>query len=169
MGVEVVAVEDGGDSLDGDGQHEPKRIPEFIHGLLHPPTHIVIGSRFLGITKHMPWLRKFTNGFTNSIMRNLFRVPVTDTQSGYRAFRRIVIEHVETAEPRFVMETEILIEAHRLGFTISEIFIPTLYGVGEDSKMVPTREAKEWLVMASRKLFDRPSRQKRKALSKYYR
>ncbi|MHA1861573.1 MAG: hypothetical protein ACTSVM_04695, partial [Candidatus Ranarchaeia archaeon] len=73
---------------------------------------------------------------------------------------RKVLEYTDTIEPRFVMETEILIEAHRLGFQISEIPIATIYGVGEESKMVPTREVKEWALMVSRKFFERPDPKK---------
>ena len=153
-------------TIDGDGQHTPERIPDFVDAILNTPAHIVIGSRFLGETRQMPWLRKFTNGLTNTIIRTFFKMPVTDTQSGYRAFRKEVLEYTDTVEPRFVMETEILINAKKLGFIIAEIEIATIYGVGEQSKMQPTREAKEWLIMISKKFFKQPDKKMIEEISK---
>jgi glycosyltransferase involved in cell wall biosynthesis len=139
-------------TIDADGQHPPDRIPSFLSKIQEEDLDIVVGSRFLSEHSHMPWIRKFTNGTTNFITRRIFGVPITDSQSGYRALKYDVIKTVKTKEMRFVMETELLIKAHRQGFQIGEVAIETIYGIGEESKMVPSRETKQWIKMAIRLL-----------------
>ncbi|MHA1917393.1 MAG: glycosyltransferase family 2 protein [Candidatus Ranarchaeia archaeon] len=141
-------------TLDGDQQHPPDLILDLVNRIKEGDADIVIGSRFLNPSKNMPWLRVLTNKTTSGILRKIFGVPITDSQSGFRIFKKEVIENVKTVEERFVMETEILIEAHRKGYVIKEIQIPTIYGL-EESKQSPAREFYQWGRLAIRKIFHR--------------
>jgi len=84
-----------------------------------------------------------------------FKIPVTDSQSGYRAFRREVLTQIPVRDDGFAAETEILIDAQRAGFRIGEVPIATNYG-DEESKIRASRDTFRWIKTLSRNLFYRP-------------
>jgi hypothetical protein len=55
-------------------------------------------------------------------------IRLQDTQSGFRAIRRHVLEHVDARGDRYEFETAFLIRAGRAGFRLRNAPIPTLYG-----------------------------------------
>lgn len=133
-------------TLDGDYQHKPVEIKRLIAYLNKTGADIIVGSRFL--TKEniqaMPAQRILSNMITSAILRFFFRVPVTDSQSGFRAFRAPILRVLETKDPRFAAETEILIDAKQKGFIIKEAPISIKYGV-EKSKINPFLDTFRWL------------------------
>ncbi len=133
-------------TLDGDYQHKPVEIKRLLFYLNRTGADIVVGSRFL--TKEniqaMPAQRILSNMITSAILRFFFRVPVTDSQSGFRAFRAPILRVLETKDPRFAAETEILIDAKQKGFIIREAPISIKYGV-EKSKINPFLDTFRWL------------------------
>lgn len=149
-----VALKRGADiivSLDADGQHDPDEIPRLLSVLKNGNFDIVIGSRFLGDVSSMPAPRILSNTITSKILNLLFKMPVTDSQSGYRAFKREVIESVKFSDPRFAAETEILIVANRKGFRIGEARIKTLYGE-EKSKIRGFEDTIRWIKLVAKYL-----------------
>ncbi|MEX2703814.1 MAG: glycosyltransferase family 2 protein [Candidatus Freyrarchaeum guaymaensis] len=130
--------------LDADGQHNPEEIPKLLKTMYNKSSDIVIGSRFLGDIKGMPRIRILSNTLTTLILRLYFGLPITDSQSGFRAYKREVLENVEFSAPRFSAETEILVDAHRKGFKIAEAKVKTIYGE-EKSKMRNFEDAIRWI------------------------
>lgn len=149
-----IALERGADviiSIDADGQHDPDEIPRLISAMERGNFDIVIGSRFLGDISSMPTPRIFSNTITSSFLRLFFGIPVTDSQSGFRAFKRKVIESVSFSDPRFAAETEILINAKQKGFKIGEVKIKTIYGE-EKSKMRIVEDTLRWIKLVTKYL-----------------
>ncbi|MEM3564855.1 MAG: glycosyltransferase family 2 protein [Candidatus Jordarchaeaceae archaeon] len=138
MGADVVVV------LDADLQHDPQEISKLLKTMESENADIVVGSRFLGVIKGMPRMRILSNKLTTIILRLYFKLPITDSQSGFRAYKRQVLEQLEFSAPRFSAETEILIDAHRKGFRISETKIQTIYGE-EKSKMRNFEDTIRWI------------------------
>ncbi len=138
-------------TLDGDLQHNPHSIPRFLEKL-NEGFDVVVGSRYSTQTEEMPFMRKLSNLITTQALRVFFKVPVTDSQSGYRAFKRQVLETIQVRDDGFSAETEILIDAKRAGFEISEVPIATSYG-DEESKIRAHRDISRWLLTLSRNLF----------------
>ncbi len=130
--------------LDADGQHNPEEIPKLLKTMNSEDSDIVVGSRFLGDIKGMPRIRILSNTLTTMILRLYFGLPITDSQSGFRAYKRQVLEKVEFFAPRFSAETEILIDANRKGLKISETRVQTLYGE-EKSKMRNFEDTIRWI------------------------
>jgi len=122
--------------LDGDGQHDPDEIPSFINAIKN--ADVVIGKRIY--RGKMPLIRKFSNFITTFLLRKMFGVNVSDSQCGYRAYRRKVLEKLNFKSTGFEGETETLILIHRLGFKIIETPIKTIYGE-EKSKVKTLRDA----------------------------
>nr|MDO8080689.1 glycosyltransferase family 2 protein [Candidatus Freyarchaeota archaeon] len=130
--------------LDADGQHNPEEIPKLLKTMNREDSDVVVGSRFLGNIKGMPRIRILSNTLTTRILRLYFGLPITDSQSGYRAYKRRLLENVEFSATRFSAETEILVDAQRKGFKISEAKIQTIYGE-EESKMRVFGDTLRWI------------------------
>ena len=141
-------------TLDGDLQHNPRSIPRFIQKI-EKGFDVVVGSRSSTQSEEMPFMRKLSNLITTQALRVFFRVPVTDSQSGYRAFKRRVLAVLQVRDDGFAAETEILIDAQRAGFKISEIPIATNYGE-EESKIRARRDITRWLLTLSKNFRPHP-------------
>lgn len=110
--------------MDGDFSHRPIHIPALLDAVGR--ADLVIGSRFVKGGRDADrslWRRAVTWGVRRFI-RRLFRVPVRDVSSGFRVFRRRLLEALDLDDlistgPSVVLET--LYKAHLLGFTLGEV------------------------------------------------
>lgn len=110
--------------MDGDFSHQPRYVPELLNAC--KKSDLVIGSRFVkrGEDPDRSPLRKFITFLVRKFIRAKFRIPVEDVSSGFRCFRREVLERVDLDDlisvgPSIVLE--ILYKAFLLGFTIKEV------------------------------------------------
>ena len=122
-------------TLDGDNQHEAKYIPVLIEKL--KVFDIVIGNRLTN-TRSMPLQRILSNRITSFFLTLKTGQNVLDSQCGFRAYKKEVLQNVRTKCVRYEAESEILIYAARKGYKIGFVNIPTIYG-DEKSKMNPIR------------------------------
>lgn len=111
-------------TLDGDGQHRPEDIPALLAAHRERPEAIVIGSR-RHLRDEVPRLRYGANRFADFWIGLAAGQRFADSQSGFRVYprrllREAVVEHGASA--RFAFESEILIEAGRLG--IESVAVP---------------------------------------------
>jgi glycosyltransferase involved in cell wall biosynthesis len=128
-------------TLDGDGQHNPHEIPEFLKALLNG-ADVAIGVRkYKG---KMPLIRKASNFLTTSIINSLFSLKISDSQCGYRAYSRKAVKDLEISSEGYEGETESIIRLGKTSLTIEEVPIQTLYGV-ENSKMSTARDTWRFL------------------------
>lgn len=109
--------------MDGDGSHQPLFIPSLLDAARR--SDLVLGSRFVEGAKDAgrPPHRRLITILVRHFIRRLFSVPVRDVSSGFRCFRREVLENVGleslfSTGPSVVLE--ILYKAYRLGFSIEE-------------------------------------------------
>ena len=120
-------------NLDGDGQHDWREAEKFFKIAAETRAGIIIGNR-MGEVKNMPRLRLLTNRVTSNIVSFLARQKIEDSQCGYRLIQRPVLEKVKLSTAHFDAESELLINAGRLGFKIVSVPIETIYR-GEASKI----------------------------------
>ena len=130
-------------TIDGDGQHPPEVIPQFLDRAEESDADIVIGARPRKAT-NMPWDRRFANRVTSWIASRLARCEVPDIQSGYRLIRAHVLQRIELTTTRYEMETELIVKAGRAGMLIESIPIPTVYAE-ERSHIVAWKDTLRWL------------------------
>lgn len=110
--------------MDADFSHQPSYIPSFLSQM--DDCDLLIGSRLVkgGGEKGRHFLRKMITRSANAYIRIILGVPVRDCTSGYRVFRRKVLEAIEldqlTAVGPPIVE-EVLYKAHRRGFRIKEV------------------------------------------------
>lgn len=114
-------------TIDADGQHDAAAIPALIAALERSDMSIGVRSRSAG---DMPFRRRFANAVSSAAIQAVVGAPVPDSQSGFRAMRRRVVEDVWDAASgdRYEYETEFIILAALAGFTISAVPVPTIYG-----------------------------------------
>jgi len=109
--------------IDGDCQHDPDEIPNFLKMVDH--YDLIIGSREK--RKSMPLINKISNNFSTWIISRLAHQKILDSQSGYRLMKRRLIDSLDLKTTRFETETEIIIQAAKKGFKIGHLPIKTIY------------------------------------------
>lgn len=124
----AAAIEHGCDAIltiDSDGQHDPAFAPSILAALER--CHIAIGTRDL-TGEQMPKLRRVANFLSTSATRLVSGGAVQDSQSGYRAIRRDVLDEIHAEGDRYEFETDFIIRAAHAGLTITNVPISTIYG-----------------------------------------
>ena len=119
-------------TIDGDGQFLPEEIPKLVSDIEEKKSDIVIGYRFDDATD-MPNYRRFGNKMLDKMANMVTELSVSDTQSGYRAYSKDVIEKLNFNIKGFGADVEILIDAANKGFRISEQKVTVIYNTGSDT------------------------------------
>src|SRR5690348_15025214 len=108
--------------LDGDGQHDPKYIPDIYKTLRHSGCHMVIGSRFVeqqGNSTSV--LRKVGIRFFRTVLRPILGRPVHDPTSGFVGVNRSALEVFSRSFPLEYPEIEALVVLQRRAFRFEEV------------------------------------------------
>jgi glycosyltransferase involved in cell wall biosynthesis len=117
-------------TLDGDGQHRPEDIPRVIAAYSEFPDHLIIGTRTHDLQSFPP-SRRWANQMANLGISLAAGCKVPDTQSGFRLYPASLLRILQPDSKRyngFVFESEVIIEAIKLGYKIHSIPIPAVYG-----------------------------------------
>ena len=112
-------------TIDADGQHDPACAPAILGDLAH--ADVVIGTRGRARTA-MPVHRRVGNALSSAAISRCAGCRLPDTQSGYRAISRRVLDSVQAEGDRYEFETDFLIRAARAGFRVAGVPVPTIYG-----------------------------------------
>lgn len=124
--------------MDADGQHDPAELDVFLQALNKGDFDIVVGNR-MGNPEGMPLIRRATNRFLSWVLSGLAGQNIPDSQCGYRALRAAVLKAAPLHTARFEIESEMLLQAARLGFRIGSVPIRSVYE-GEKSQIRPLRD-----------------------------
>jgi len=107
-------------TIDADGAHKPKEIPDLIHPLFNG-VDIVAGSRFLGNqVNSTSKLNRIGNILINTLIMTLTGKLITDSQTGFRAFKKEVLHKTNLESLGYEVETEITVKGLKNGFTYQE-------------------------------------------------
>ena len=81
--------------MDADLSHDPKALPLLIEAVQNG-ADIAIGSRYVNGVQIVGWAwqRKVLSQCANWLVRFLLRLPIHDTTSGFRVFRRRALERL---------------------------------------------------------------------------
>ncbi len=110
--------------MDADFSHDPAMIPRFIEEIAS--CDVVIGSRYIsGINVvNWPMSRLLLSYFANIYTRLVTGMKIRDATSGYKCFRREVLEHIDLDEVRsdgYAFQIEMNFRCWRKGYRIREI------------------------------------------------
>lgn len=115
-------------TFDADGQHRVEDINAILVPIVKNECDIVIGSRFLDKdNKNIPTYRKAGIKTITSFANTATDIKVTDSQSGFRAYNKKVLEDIIPSEYGMSVSTEILIKSSKKGFRVKEVPITVLY------------------------------------------
>ena len=115
-------------TFDADGQHRIEDIKNVIEPIINQKADLVIGSRFLDENeKEVPQYRKVGIKVITKITNASINEQLTDSQSGFRAYSKKVVNELNPTELGMGISTEILIKASSKNFKILEVPIKILY------------------------------------------
>ncbi len=115
-----------------DYQYSPKLIVPMADMVAFGEYDVVLGSRILGkgaIEGGMPVYKYIANRVLTLVQNILLRQKLSEYHTGFRAFRRGVLERLPLEENSddFVFDNEMISQAVFFGYRIGEISCPTKY------------------------------------------
>jgi dolichol-phosphate mannosyltransferase len=124
--------------MDADFSHHPRELPKFLAKL--ESCDMVVGSRYVpgGGTSEWGFWRPLLSGLANRYVSLVAGVPIRDTTSGYRAYRRAVLEETEFDRIKirgYVVHGEMAYQAWIHGFRLGEVPIHFKNRAREASKL----------------------------------
>ncbi len=124
--------------MDADFSHDPMYLPGLLHGAHNADA--VIGSRYLnGISViNWPLRRVLLSWGANYYVRGVTRLRVRDCTSGFRLYRRAVLEAIDLPSVRsngYSFQVEMTFRAQLAGFRIVEVPIIFVERHAGQSKM----------------------------------
>jgi glycosyltransferase involved in cell wall biosynthesis len=115
-----------------DYQYDPTLLPQIIEPIVKGEADLVLGSRLMGgsaIRQGMPWWKYLGNRFLTRLENLVFGLSLSEFHTGYRAFRREVLETVNYAmnSDGFVFDQQIIAQMVAARCRIAEIAVPVRY------------------------------------------
>ena len=115
-----------------DYQYDPTLVPQIVDPIVRGEADVVLGSRLKSgsaVAQGMPWWKFIANRFLTRVENLAFGLHLSEYHTGYRAFRRDVLEAVNfrANNDGFVFDQEIIAQVVAAGFRIEEIAVPTRY------------------------------------------
>src|SRR5204863_8078909 len=118
--------------VDPDYHYDPTLLPQIIRPIQEDKADVVLGSRLLGanaLAQGMPWWKFYSNRFLTVLENRVFGLNLAEYHTGYRAFRREVLEQVNLAmnSDAFIFDQEIMAQIVEIKMRIAEVPVPTRY------------------------------------------
>jgi dolichol-phosphate mannosyltransferase len=128
--------------MDADLSHDPAHLPEFL--VLAEDFDVVVGSRYTrGVTVvNWPMGRLILSWLANRYARVVTGVPLHDLTSGFKCYRREVLQHLHRGEIHsngYAFQIETVFRAWCAGYRIVEtpiVFVDRNVGVSKMSKRI---------------------------------
>ena len=106
-------------TLDADGQHLPEEIPRLL-AVPASEADLVLGTRD-HLFEEMRSLRRTSNRLSSRAISLVAGCRLSDVQSGFRLYRRRLLDGTGFPESRFDAESAVVVRAVRRGFRIVSV------------------------------------------------
>lgn len=143
-------------SMDADGQHRPRDLPRLLEAARVWPERVVIGSRRADL-QGAPRGRRIANHVADFWVSWAAGGPIEDSQSGFRVYPAAFLTRLGRLRTTgFAFDSEMLIEAGRLGVATVAVPIPALYaGARRPSHFRPVIDIARIVIMVGGRLLRR--------------
>ena len=110
---------------DADREYDPNEYQVLVEPILRNDADVVYGSRFIGGRPHrvLYFWHSVGNGFLTLLSNMLTNLNLTDMETGFKVFRRELIQSITIEESRFGFEPEITAKIAKLDCRIYEVGI----------------------------------------------
>ena len=126
--------------MDADSSHDPRDLPALLEATAR--ADVAIGSRYVtgGGVRNWGLVRRGISRAGSLYARSILGLPVRDLTSGFKCFRRTVLETIgldEISSVGYAFQIETVYRAARAGFRIVEVPIVFVDRTQGGSKMTP--------------------------------
>ena len=130
---------------DADLEYDPRDYPTLLQPIQEGVAEVVYGSRFLGAPHRVAMFWHMVANKLLTLMTNmLYNTILTDMETGYKVFRREVIQGMKIRSKRFNFEPEFTAKVLKRKYRIFEVpisFNPRDYSQGKKIKLKDAFEA----------------------------